>query len=268
MTVIVRKIIPPSPFIATKRYAKKEVMKIFPSKLEKTYTLMILSACAGLAIGLISKIDMDAKEYVPVVATLAAAFFGAYFAFSLTEIKESKLLRIQEGNALRHAQFILARQHNAVLIIKHLLSQYENQLDMAFRMPGYLNPEYDELKQRFEDLTFMLNAKYPNLLMELSIIQERFEQSMRALRIRSEFYVTKLQPAIDKNNLHGRYLNQEEMESILGKEVFHGTLQGADELVKLNLDCLKTMPPVFEHLLKFSKGYLPEQSFLKLDGNA
>jgi hypothetical protein len=243
-------------------------MKLFPSKLEKTYTLMILSACTGLAIGSISKVSLDAKEYVSVAATLAAAFFGAYFAFSLTEKKESKLLRLQEGNALRHAQFILARQHNAVLVIKHLMSQYENELDMAFRMPGYLNPEYDDLKQRFEDLTFMLNAKEPNLLMELSIIQERFEQSMRALRIRSEFYVNKLQPAINKNNLHGKYLNREEMESTLGKEVYHGIMQGADELVKLNLDCLKTIPPVFERLQKFSKGYLPEQSFLKWDGDA
>ena len=65
-------------------------MRVFPGKQEEKITYVIVAFVMGLGIGLIAKLQSVPKELlIPAIATLFAAFLGAWAAFVL-EAKRRK----------------------------------------------------------------------------------------------------------------------------------------------------------------------------------
>ena len=62
--------------------------KLFPSNHERTILITIISFCIGMVIGLLP--SLDTKTIAGALATLVAAFSGAYFAYKFNADREVK----------------------------------------------------------------------------------------------------------------------------------------------------------------------------------
>lgn len=65
-------------------------------------------------------------------------------------------------------------------------------------------PDYSSVKQDIDSLQFLIDNDNAQILMELTIEQERFKQAINSINIRNEFYVNEVQPALSFHALNGR----------------------------------------------------------------
>ena len=111
------------------------------------------------------------------------------------------------------------------------------------------------------DLVFLLE-KSPQLLFELSIEQERFDQILEAVRIRNGFYVDEVQPAIERTGMLGRFVGLIEAERLLGQRVFGAAISQA-KTVFVHLNSSKeSIPPAVNKLRATAKEHFPETKFV------
>jgi len=84
-------------------------------------------------------------------------------------------------------------------------------------MPANQPPGYFDVTQNFDGLIFLLESSDPNILLKLSVEQERFEQAIETIRVRNNFYVNVVQPAISRESVNARSIALKEMERVLGE---------------------------------------------------
>lgn len=199
------------------------------------------------------------------VGFLAAlgTFLGALLAFRLNEYKDLNAKLLQQKTALRRALFVLARQTDAINSLLKLITPFETEIERALNLPAYKTPTYADLKQNFDELEFLLEAKYVNTLMRLAVEQERFHQSMEALRLRNEFYVDDVLPLLSKGSMNGKNLTQEDLLEGLGERVFYTAINYANALyfhVEENIESVKA---IHLELFNVAKEIYPNDKFIK-----
>lgn len=163
------------------------------------------------------------------ITVLIAAFVGAFSAFKLNSKKEDDKKYTEQKVAMNKAIFVSIRQINALKNMQKELSKYTKELDKAFKLPAMKPPCYDELKYDFDELSFLLED-HPQVMMNLVIEQERFEQAFNSIEIRNDFYVHDVQPALSKLALNGKDIIVSEFAKALGERLFEGALNGANTM--------------------------------------
>ncbi|RFA36522.1 hypothetical protein CAL65_11190 [Alkalilimnicola ehrlichii] len=195
-------------------------------------------------------------------ATLLAAFLGAYFAFTLNEQRELRKARNEQKVALNRSLFVLARQANAIENYYRQVAPFTSPHERAFSMPAFKPPSYAQLAHDFDGLSFLLESSEPQLLMELAVEQERFEQVIESIRIRNEFYVDEIQPALVEQGLTGRPLSVEELCQGLGEKLFGGAMDGARNVWEHLEASRKSLPDVHSELLGMGRELFPGESLV------
>ncbi|WP_448694557.1 hypothetical protein [Pseudomonas moraviensis] len=205
---------------------------------KESYTPEILGVLIGmgaLSLWYFSSLAID-KVVVPssfqsiitICGSAFGAFFGAYCAFKLRQHEENQNKRAKRKTALDICLFIMARQHNAVALLKTIYDQYPKELARAFSMPAIKPPDYKDLKINIDDLMFLANQEHVDFLFQLSIEQERFEQVIYAVNLRNEYAIEKLQPAIAERQKNGRPLTFSELRPALGDEIYLSSIHMAN----------------------------------------
>ncbi|MGA1839091.1 MAG: hypothetical protein ACMUIU_00560 [bacterium] len=188
-------------------------------KSDKKIIRAILIFFLGVAVGIIGiavVILFYQKSFelfstiAPAITTLLAAFLGAWFAYLLADNKEKRKEIALRRQAINRAIFVLVRQYNAIKLIQQELDKYRDNPGKAIELPASSINRYEDLVQNFSSLEFILDSESPNLLLELSIEQERFEQAIAAHRLRNKFYIEDLQPTLEEAGLTNRKTNLEE----------------------------------------------------------
>lgn len=201
------------------------------------------------------------KDLVIALLPLVTTFAGATLAFRLNVAREAEKEGDRRKQALNTALFILVQQDNA---IRQLLRDYntrKNALERAFNLPANKPPEYTHLKVPIADLVFLLELN-PQLLFELSIEQERFDQALEAVRIRNLFYVDEVQPAIERAGILGQPMRKDDVELALGQRVFGAAMHQAQTAFD-HLNASKdSIPRVVGELRDAAKGLFPQAPFV------
>ena len=169
------------------------------------------------------------KELSMLVLPLFTTFLGATFAFRLNEKKEEDKLLISRKEAITRTLFILARQANAVHLMRREYDKRVDPIDRALNMPAINPPNYSDLTHNFSNLEFLLELEDPSLLLRLAVEQERFQQVIEAIKTRNEFYVNKYQPKLAEVGLNNKWSSKEELTKQLGEYIFDGINNGATE---------------------------------------
>jgi hypothetical protein len=201
------------------------------------------------------------------LTVLIGAFIGALSAFKLNENRENKKEYKEKNTALNKALFTLIRKINAVKSMRNTFSPYKTDLDRAFSLPAAKPPSYNDLKFNFEELDFLL-AEYPQLLMNLSIEQERFEQTFSAIEVRNNFYVNEVQPALNDLNLNNRKIVVADFADALGERLFQGSLNGAQTMYSLIESTDKSLVEVHDEFSKIAREIFPGEKFVKWQAEA
>ena len=163
------------------------------------------------------------------ITVLIAAFVGAFSAFKLNSKKEDDKKYTKQKLAMNKAIFVSIRQINALKNMQKEFAKYTNELDKAFKLPAMKPPCYDELKYNFDELSFLLED-HPQVMMNLVIEQERFEQAFSSIEIRNDFYVHDVQPVLSKLALNGKDIIVAEFAKALGERLFEGAINGANTM--------------------------------------
>ncbi len=226
---------------------------------------VILVGSIALLIGLIASIlggIIDASVAVAAGATLLSAFIGAYLAFALNDRREAAKKSRENKAAMNRSLFVLARQSNAVENYKRLMAEYKSSEERAFSMPAFTPPSYAELSHDFDGLAFLLESSEPQLMMELSIEQERFEQTIKAIQTRNDFYVSEIQPAMTHKNLMERMLHINAIREALGERLFGGAMDSAKSVFQHVTSTSESLPEMHNRLHNIAKDLFPGAKFI------
>jgi len=229
--------------------------------MKKAYPIIL--AAAVLIIGILFCIGiLDRKDIGNAMLALFGTFLGATLAFRLEEEKERRKNADDQRKALNSALLILLRQYNALAQIEKDFANFPKDMPAAFSMPASKPPNYGELVHNVPDLEFLLDSSDPNILLELTVEQERFHQAIEAVNVRNEFYVNEVQKALSENKMNRKSFTPEEAESLLGDRIFGGAVNGAKNAREHVVLTCKSLTVMAEKLRRMAKELFPDRKFL------
>jgi len=195
---------------------------------------------------------------------LIGAFVGAFSAYKLNSKKEEIKEHTQQKLAMNKAIFVSIRQINAVENMQKEFSEYSTELDRAFKLPAMKPPCYDGLKYDFDGLSFLLED-YPQVMMNLVVEQERFEQVFNSIDIRNNFYVNDVQPALSKLELESKNISIAAFSKALGERLFEGAIGAADSMYYHVETTSESLVVMHNELAAVARKAFPGGKFLKLE---
>ncbi|MBP6899939.1 MAG: hypothetical protein KBC73_07630 [Burkholderiaceae bacterium] len=232
-----------------------------------TYALAAIGAGAAVAAAFIQD-AIGIKELSTAVLALLGTFLGATFAFRLNQDKEERKLQAARKEALNRALFVLARQANAVDQLKRDYDQFGQVIPRAFNLPALKPPSYSDLIHNFVDLEFLLESGEADILLRLTVEQERFHQVIESVRTRNEFYVNEFQPKLAEVGLNGRITSAEEAKALLGERIFGGVINGTNIAYEHISATVQSIPEMQQQLLALAKRNYPKQKFITYERRA
>lgn len=229
----------------------------------------IIVALALLNIWYLSSVTIEEsvvpKSYDYLIRALTVAvggFIGAFSAFWLKSYEEQKKDKEQQKNALNSALFVLIRQINAIQCIKRDLEKFKTPFDRALSLPAMKPPDYSSVKQDIGSLNFLIDGDNAQILMDLAVEQERFEQTINSINIRNEFYVNEVQPALSFHALNGKPLPLAEFEEKLGERLSQGAINGSAVLYEHVYATDVSLHEKYTELRELAKKLFPGQNFV------
>ncbi|MEP1446271.1 MAG: hypothetical protein ABJK37_09205 [Paraglaciecola sp.] len=205
-------------------------MNIFSSKNEKIIFVAIIAFCLGLLVGLLPKVD--SKTLIGAVVTLITAFAGAFFAFKLNSDKDAQYKKVDETAKLNRSLIHLGVYLNVIGNIKKTLNTYGSIHEQAFIMPPIKNYN-DNILFDISDISLILSEE-PQLLLELSVENDGYIQTLESVKTRHEFFMNELQPLMIELGLMHRKVNTLELEQKLPKHIFNAAYQAVN-LINSNI---------------------------------
>ena len=203
-----------------------------------------------------------AKDFLPAVATLVAAYAGAWYASSLkqeTTIKEQRTRQIGSG---ARALFTIWRQLNTIAQIQEdVIAKYRNYPPAPLAMPPLTVPIDDTTRLDIDGLAFLIDHGKPELLANLCIAEIRFVHAVDAIRRRSMLHVNEVQPKLEGMIQEGRNLTPEELRTIIGVRLFSLLVDYTHEVIAKTDDAVATLEAVSADLHATLKAIFPEGKF-------
>ena len=121
--------------------------------------------------------NVELKDFLPFATSLFGAFFGALGAYLVGRFKDKRDEDNRRHTALLATQYALFSQWNVIEDMrKNLLEPSRKDPERHFKMLQYFRV-VGELNVPFEELTFIIDSKDPNLLQEIHIAEKRFKSS-------------------------------------------------------------------------------------------
>ena len=153
------------------------------------------------------------------LATLFAAFIGAWFAFRLQNKndlnKEESIKHLSGNKVLFQLMDEINWLHN---LQDQQINPYRTDPARMFRMkPDISMPP--ESAMDIECLSFILLTKHADLLGKLAIERRKFEQAVQIQKRRSTFYLEDIYPVLEKGGIkHGQDMDEQELRNLLGDQ--------------------------------------------------
>lgn len=172
-------------------------------------------------------------SYVPALATLLAAFYGAKFAFQFQKEKEEKKNKekhILDGNL---AIYTLLRMFNTLLVYqKQFIEPHRGKPTAFLEMPPSLELLEDDINFNAENLFFLLNSDEINFIGKLVVEKSRFQKALDAINERSKVHRFEIQPRLEKSGIvQGGNYTFKGIEEILGERLNHTIIQATEQVI-------------------------------------
>ncbi len=159
-------------------------MKIFPSNNEKVITIGIVSFSFGTILGLFVGVKItDINILLPALATLVAAFFGAWTAYKLEDNKKKREYKEKRLENANNILFALYERTKALKVFQRdSINPHRNDPFKMISMMPLLDFSYPESNFNVEPLLFMLGTKHSQLMLDLHTEKEFFYESFKLIR--------------------------------------------------------------------------------------
>jgi hypothetical protein len=204
-------------------------------------------------------------EKTPTVITpFLSTFFGASFAFYLNSRKELRKEDEIRVSALRVAMFTIAQQQNVLAQVWKRSSRWKDRPDKLFNMQPLSLPDSEHLRQNLSALSFMIPIE-PTLLLELTVEDDRFAQTITAIERHADFHVSQVQPALAKSSLYRKISSVSEIKEAIGTLIFGTAKANAENVFEHLAPTRNSLSDMMPKLYVFAKGLYPDEDFLRTD---
>ena len=133
------------------------------------------------------------------LATLAAAYFGAKYAFSLQNEKERRTSDAADVKAANSAIFELARTYNKFLAIKkQFIDEHRDMAERHLMIMPVAGMSWEPPKFNYDTISFLFRSSDPNLLGTLSLVEQEIASTLDVIKQRSAMHVDVLQPVVER----------------------------------------------------------------------
>ncbi len=201
--------------------------------------------------------------------TLIAAFLGAWYAFHLHDKKQDNKTKKEHIAAGNRALFVLIRQYNALLGIKgKIIDPVKDMAPRSLNMRPTLPLKYEHLVIDADSLTFLLETKDRNILMELLIEEERFKAAIQSLNERSKLHIESIQPILAAAGVREKQSYPvDDIKSKLGEQLFLHIERATDEALSHTTNTVESLKNIISKFHSVLKKQYPESSFLQVETN-
>jgi hypothetical protein len=226
----------------------------------------LLTAAVAAALGWF-RFDgtLDNKDLGTGLLALLGTFAGALLAFRLEESRDRAKDVAAQKAALNRALLVLGYHHNEIRTYCDLIAPYKQDIELAFNFPASEPPDHGDLRQRADELNFLLESRDPQILFELIIEQNRFDQAIQAIRIRNAFCVEHIQPAFAREGLNNRLISNREIEAKLGEYLYGAAIHGSQTMRDHVLASNQSLPDLATKLRAVAKELYPDERFVQFD---
>lgn len=207
-------------------------------------------------------------DYLSSIATLAAAFFGAKFAFQFQQNEKAKELReLQIARASAALQRIL-RMVNIVGDYKVKIVDPVRHMGPAAATKMGATISEDVSREHFDvtELSFMVTKEEQKAVFDLWLEERRFHNLMQVIDRRSKLHRDEYQPVAEAKKLHERGgLTLEALRDEVGPRIIDALTGLTDFILKDVDDTLASMIAAKEKLRAALMLRFPGQRFLDFD---
>jgi hypothetical protein len=208
--------------------------------------------------------DVFLTSYVPALATLVAAFYGARYAFQFQKDKEkedNKKRNVVNGNS---AIFNIMRMTTTLRNIQIQIIDPARDRPVRFlQMQPTLHLINDDIKINIESLYFLLETDDRNLLGELVTEEARYRSALSAINERSRLHIEEVQPLLERAGIvEGGDYSLARIEEALGNRLYI-TMQEATEQAINHVDnAVVSLQQVADKLRASLKKVYPDETII------
>jgi hypothetical protein len=233
------------------------------------YIIPALTFVFGVGAGWIvhgKMIEVLFTAYVPALATLFAAYYGAKYAFDLQHKKHEendKKANLTNGNI---AIFTLLSMINSLLNYQRQIIDPIRVNPKAFlEMRPTLSFFREDLSLNIKDLYFLIEKGDPNLIGELMVEETRYRAAMNAINERSRLHVHEVQPLLERCGImHGGTYTFQEIENALGNRLYTTLHQQLPQIVDHVDSTIISMEVIGKKLNEALKTAYPKERVLSI----
>ncbi|MBI3609231.1 MAG: hypothetical protein HY204_00845 [Nitrospirae bacterium] len=208
---------------------------------------------------------MDYNMFISAVVTLASAFLGAWSAFKLED--RARKRKKQEDNiaAGNRAIFMLTRMFNELgNIQQQVIDPVRKREAKSITMLPLLTQNYDDLRFEVNNLTFLLETEYRQILMQLLIEESRFHAAIQLLNERSKLHLREVQPLLKRAGIvEGVEYSKEQIEAALGPYTFPQILRSTEQVISHIDQTVDSLLEMGERLNGALKSLFPDSKFIR-----
>lgn len=174
---------------------------------------------------------------ISAIATLAAAFAGAYAAFMLNERKSDRAAVEENIRGANRLLFSLFQQANMLLLYRRdfldpIREQNGRHIALRPMMPG----QFQRVRMPLELVQFLTTTKHVQTLFDLAVEQERFDTAITSIEVQSGLQIKEVQPRLAGIGVqHGDFVTGEQAEAALGN-MLHKYLSETTNQVYFHVD--------------------------------
>jgi hypothetical protein len=188
---------------------------------------------------------------------------GAQFAFRLTERKDQEIDLAKRIHALNKANFTVGRQLNGIQYIREEVLPCDTPEKRLFECRAAMPPDYSDLRVDFESLSILLDSPDPDLLLRLSVAQDGFHQTMRAITLRAQYFVDQFQPAVMASGILSGPFTLEDARKEIGELVFNSALNYTNGMFVALEETALRLQKVIDELEALSRHIYPGEKFMR-----
>lgn len=244
-------------------------MEIFPSNNKKVITTgRIVSFSFGAILGFFvgAKIT-DTNILLSALATLVAAFLGAWTAYKLEDNKKQREYKEKCLESANNILFALYERTKALKVFQRdSINPHRDDPFKAISMMPLLDFSYPESNFNVETLLFMLCTKHSQLMLDLHTEKEFFNEAFKLIRFRSSLHFNHVQPAMESGGiLEGGEYTRQQMIDTMGKRVFAQLERATDDVIKYVDRTIASSEKVKTRLVTALKELYPNEKVLNYE---
>jgi len=211
--------------------------------------------------------DIFFSAYIPALATLLAAYYGARFAFQFQKDKEnedSKKHNVISGNS---AIFTLMRMICTLSDIqKQIIDPTRNHLQRFIRMEPGGRFTNEEIKLDIESLYFLLESDDGNLLPELVNESNKYHTAIGAFDERSRIHREEVQPLLDRSGFReGANYSNEQIRTAIGDRLYMTMQRSTEQTINIIDETVISLKKISHRLQASLKKQYPTESIINFE---